>query len=172
MFNFNPIALTITSMKKIDNKNQPGKLKVIAMVGLLTATLDAVAAILSAPKIQPAATFKFIASGMFGKAAFDGGIEMVCAGIFFHYSIAFSITAVLFVMYPKFISFLKNKYVVAVLFALIPWVITHLIIVPLSHIGWSPMEVGGIVVGIGILIITIGLPIVLIADWYFFRSRK
>jgi hypothetical protein len=75
-------------------------------------------------------------------------------------------------MYPIVISFLKNKYVVAVVYALIPWVITHLVIVPLSRIGWSPMEIGGITLGIGILFVTIGLPIALIADWYFFRNVK
>lgn len=166
-----PTTLIITLMEKIDDKKQPGKYTVIAFAGLLTGTLDAVAAILSAHKMPAAAVFKFIASGVFGKAAFAGGFEMVVAGIFFHYLIAFSITAVLFVMYPTFISFLKNKYVVAVVFALIAWIITHLVIVPLSRIGWSQMEIGGIAIGLGILIITIGLPIALIADRYF-SSKK
>jgi hypothetical protein len=159
-------------MEKIDNKTQPGKYTVLTLVGLLTSTLDAVAAIISGHKMPAATVFKFIASGVFGKAAFDGGFEMVVAGIFFHYLIAFSMTVVLFIMYPIVISFLKNKYVVAVVYALIPWVITHLVIVPLSRIGWSPMEIGGITLGIGILFITIGLPIVLIADWYYFRNIK
>jgi uncharacterized membrane protein len=34
------------------------------------------------------------------------------------------------------------------------------------------MEIGGITLGIGILFITIGLPIALIADWYYFRNIK
>jgi hypothetical protein len=84
-----------------------------------------------------------------------------------HPPIAKNMLVLFFVMYPMFISFLKNKYVVAVVFALITWVITHLVIVPLSRIGWSHMEIGGIAIGIGILIITIGLPIALIADRYF-----
>ncbi|MBB6130640.1 hypothetical protein [Mucilaginibacter lappiensis] len=158
-------------MEKIDGKRQPGKYTVIAWTGLLTSTLDAVAAILSAHKMPAATVFKFIASGVFGKAAFAGGFEMVGAGIFFHYLIAYSITAVFFVLYPMFILFLKNKYVVAVGFALIAWVITHLVIVPLSRIGWSHMEIGGIVIGMGILIITIGLPIVLIADRYYYNGN-
>jgi len=157
-------------MENIDDKKRPGKYTVIAWTGLLTSTLDAVAAILSAHKMPVATVFKFIASGVFGKAAFAGGFEMVGAGIFFHYLIACSITAVLFVMYPMFISFLKNKYVVAVVFALIAWVITHLVIVPLSRIGWSHMEIGATAISIGILIITIGLPIALIADRHFFSK--
>src|ERR1035437_4084315 len=165
------ISLIITLMEKIDDKKQPGKYAVIAWAGLLTGTLDGMAAILSAHKMPAAAVFKFIASGVFGKAAFAGGFGMVGAGIFFHYLIAYSITAALFVMYPMFISFLKNKYVVAVVFALIAWVITHLVIVPLSRIGWSHMEIGGTAISIGILIITIGLPIALIADRYFFSKK-
>jgi len=157
--------------KKMDYKKQSEKYKIIVWTGLLTSTLDAVAAILSAHKMPAVAVFKFIASGVFGKAAFAGGFEMVGAGIFFHYLIACSITAVLFLMYPMFISFLKNKYLVAVVFALIAWVITHLVIVPLSHIGWSHIEIGGAVISIGILIITIGLPIALIADRYFFSKK-
>jgi hypothetical protein len=92
-------------MEKIADKKQPGKYIVIALTGLLTSTLDAVAAILSGHKMPAATIFKFIASGVFGKAAFAGGFGMVGAGIFFHYLIAFSVTAVLFVMYPMFISF-------------------------------------------------------------------
>lgn len=158
-------------MKKINDKKQSVKYAVIGWAGLLTSTLDAVAAILSADKMPAAAVFKFIASGVFGKAAFAGGFEMVGAGIFFHYLIACSITAVLFVIYPMFISFLKNKYLVAVVFALIAWVITHLVIVPLSRIGWSHITISGAAISIGILIITIGLPIVLIADRYFFSKK-
>ena len=157
---------------KMENKKEPRKYSVIVFVGLLTSTLDAMAAIISAHKIPAASIFKFIASGVFGKAAFEGGTGMVIAGIFFHYLIASSITVVLFLLYPKFITFLKNKYVVAVVFALLAWVITNLVIVPLSRIGWRPMQVDGIVTGFIILIITIGLPIALIADWYFFRSKK
>jgi hypothetical protein len=166
-----PTTLIITLMEKTDNRKRHRKYIVITQAGLLTGTLDGVAAILSGHKMPAETIFKFIASGVFGKAALAGGFEMVVAGIFFHYLIAFSFTAILFVTYPMFISILKNKYVVAVTFALITWVMTHLVILPLSRIGWSHMEIGGITIGIGILIITIGLPIALIADRFFF-SRK
>lgn len=159
-------------MKKNNDKKHFVKYTVIALTGLFTATLDAVAAILSGHKVPATTIFKFIASGVFGKAAFVGGFGMVGAGIFFHYLIACSFTAVLFILYPMFIIFLKNKYVVAVVFALITWVITHLVIVPLSRIEWTQMEIGGIAIGFGILIITIGLPIALIADRYFQFGRE
>ena len=108
--------------------------------------------------------FKFIASGAFGKAAFKNGPDMVLWGLFFHYIIAYSFTAVFYIMYPFFIGILKNKYMTAVVFALITWLITNLLVIPLSRIGWRPMEAGFIITGFVILIFTIGLPVVLIAD--------
>ncbi len=55
-------------MEKTNNKKQPGKYTVIALAGLLTSTLDAVTAVISGHKMPAATIFKFIASGIFGKA--------------------------------------------------------------------------------------------------------
>jgi hypothetical protein len=136
----------------------------IIWIGLLTGTLDAVAALLWNYSTSPAIIFKFIASGVFGKQAFAGGAGMVLWGLFFHFVIAYAFTTVFYLMYVSFISTLRNKYVIAIAFALITWIITNLIIVPLSQIGWRPMDVSAILIGFGILIFTIGLPIALISD--------
>jgi len=146
----------------MENKKQA--VTTIIWIGLLTGTLDAIAALIWGHKTGPVVIFKYIASGVFGKAAFAGGAGIVLWGILFHYLIAFSFSAVFFLMYPSFISTLKNKYVAAIAFAMITWVITNLIIVPLSQIGWQPMALKGILIGFGILILTIGLPNALITD--------
>ncbi len=136
----------------------------ILLIGLLTGTLDAIAACIWNYKVSPLVIFKFIASGVFGKAAFDGGAGMVAWGLLFHYFIAFSFSAVFYLLYPTVIRLIKDKYTAAIIFALITWLITNLLIVPLSQIGWKPMGIKGILIGFGILIFTIGLPISLIAD--------
>jgi len=147
-----------------------GTLTTILLTGLLTGTLDALAAIAWNYKINPAKIFQFIASGVFGKQAFNGGVEMILWGLFFHYLIACSFTVVFFITYPAFIGALKNKYVTGIIFALITWVLTNLVIVPLSQIGWRPVSVSFIVTGFGILIFTIGLPIALIANKFYARK--
>jgi hypothetical protein len=131
-------------------------------LGLLTGTLDAIGAMIWSGKIGP--LFKYIASGVFGKAAFTGGHPMVFWGIFFHYLIAYCCTAVLFLAYPMFKSAFKNKYVIGIVFAVLAWLVTNLAIVPLSAIGWRPMHLNNILISFGILIFTIGLPTALIAD--------
>ncbi len=136
----------------------------IVLIGFLTGTLDAIAACIWNYKVSPLVIFKFIASGVFGKAAFTGGAGMVAWGLFFHYFIAFSFSAVFYLLYPAFIRLIKDKYITAIIFALITWLITNLLVVPLSRIGWKPMGMTGILIGFGILIFTIGLPIALIAD--------
>jgi hypothetical protein len=140
----------------------------ILWVGLLTGGLDAIAAICWNYKIKAASIFKFIASGVFGKAAFKGGSGMVLWGLLFHFIIAYSFTIVFYLLYPSFIRILMNKYVTAVVFAAITWIITNLLVVPLSRIGWRPMSPGFILTGFFILIFTIGLPIALIGD----KTRK
>jgi hypothetical protein len=151
-------------MKIIENKTNIESLKAIVQIGLLTGTLDALGATIWNYQTPPATIFKFIASGVFGKQAFSGGTDMVLWGLFFHYLIAFSFTAAFYAMYPSFVRALKNKYVTGIVFAMVTWLITNLAVVPLSRIGWRPMEVDSILTGFVILIFTIGLPIALIAD--------
>jgi hypothetical protein len=151
-------------MSSINNKNYNIKPANILWMGLLTGILDSLAAIAWNYKIKPAIIFKFIASGIFGKAAFKGGADMILWGLLFHFIIAYSFTAAFYLLYPAFIKTLKNKYITAVIFALITWLITNLVITPLSQIGWRSMNVTTIISGFVILIFTIGLPIVLIAD--------
>jgi hypothetical protein len=144
----------------------------ILWLGLLTGTLDAIAALIWSRKINPSGIFKYIASGAFGKAAFTNGDNMVVWGVLFHYLIAYSVTVFFYVMHPYFVAGLKNKYLVAIVYALITWLVTNLLIVPLSCIGWHSMSIQSIIIGFVILIFTIGLPIVLVANRVYFRRNN
>src|SRR4051794_39615648 len=74
---------------------------VILWSWLLVGTLDLAAAtiqtLLAGGTIQRLC--QFIASGAFGKEAFDGGWTTAIYGVVFHYIIAFSWTIVFFVLY-------------------------------------------------------------------------
>jgi uncharacterized membrane protein YagU involved in acid resistance len=138
-------------------------LKNILWIGLLAGTLDAIAALLLNYKIEPAIIFRFIASSVFGKAAFSGAEEMIVAGVIFHYLIAYLFTTAFYLLYPFAFATFKNKYVVANVYGAITWLIMNLIVVPLSKIGPHAIKPMAIVTGLFVLIICIGLPVALIA---------
>jgi uncharacterized membrane protein YagU involved in acid resistance len=151
-------------------KNTPYKSNIllnILWIGLLAGTLDGLAALILNYKVGPAIVFKFIASGVFGKAAFQGGNEMVVAGIVFHYLIALLFTNAFYLLYPFFKKMWQNVYLTAVAYGCTAWLIMNLLVVPVSKIGFHPIKAETILTGILVLIICIGLPIALIADRHY-----
>ncbi|MDN5287800.1 MAG: hypothetical protein JWR38_4074 [Mucilaginibacter sp.] len=150
---------TIRSKSKI--------LLTILWIGLITGTLDGLSALILNYKVSPAIIFKFIASGVFGEAAFKGGYEMVVSGVIFHYLIALAFTYAFYLLYPFFKKMLLNEYLVAVVYGVTAWLIMNLMVVPVSKIGFHPIKTETILTGILVLIICIGLPIALIADKHY-----
>src|SRR5689334_18127128 len=98
--------------------------KSILATTFFAGTLDIMAACLNAylsVNITPDKVLKYIASGVFGNAAFSGGTGMVLFGLLFHFVIAFACTAVFYWLYPK-VSFFKFSLTVnAVLIAIVAW---------------------------------------------------
>ena len=70
-------------MENIDDKKRPGKYTVIAWTGLLTSTLDAVAAILSAHKMPVATVFKLLQAGYSEKLHLRGDLKWLAQAFFF-----------------------------------------------------------------------------------------
>lgn len=136
----------------------------ILWVGLLVGTLDAIAALLLNYNVKPEVIFRFIASAVFAKDAFAGGVVMIVAGISFHYLIAFLFTTTFYLLYPFAFSLFKNKYVVANIYGGLTWLIMNVIVVPLSKIGPHAIDPLNAVIGVLVLIICVGLPVALIAD--------
>ncbi len=146
------------------NTYKTGALKTIIWLGFLTGSLDAIAAMLLSWGTSPEIIFKFIASGYFGKPAFNGGVEMVIAGVIFHYLIAYIFTLFFYLLYPFVQNIAKNKYVVAVIFGGIAWIIMNMLVIPFTPIGAFPIKPLNVIKGVSALIICVGLPVVLVAD--------
>ena len=146
---------------------------IIVLTGFLTGTLDALAAIIWAYKVPPAAIFDYIASGVFGKAAYTGGVPMLLWGILFHYIIAFAFTTVFYLGYPVAYKISQNKYVTGLIYGMVTWIIMNLFVVPLSKIGFKPfLHVWPVIIGIGILVLCIGMPVAIIADWQMKKKSR
>jgi hypothetical protein len=149
---------------------------IIVLTGLLAGILDISAAMIKFyidTGKGPAPIFKYIASGVFGKEAFSGGSNMISWGVVFHFCIAMTFTIVLFLVYPWLSKWIKNKFLIGILYGLIIWVIMNRIVVPLSGTPrpTKPFDVAQAAIQALILICMIGIPVSLIADWYYRRTR-
>jgi hypothetical protein len=138
-------------------------LRTILWLGLVTGTLDAIAAILLSLNVGPVIIFKFIASGFFGKPAFAGGAEMVAAGVLFHYLIAYAFTWLFYILYPFTYRLFQNKYAVAIIYGGLAWIIMNLLVMPFTKIGAHHIKPATIATGVLALIICVALPVVLVA---------
>ena len=133
----------------------------ILLIGLLAGVLDGIAAILlfrARGNKNPALLFRYIASAVYGKAAFGEGSRMVLLGILFHLLIAGAFVAAYVGVYP-YLPWLK-AYPLAGAFAygLLVWVIMNLGVVPLSKAAPRPFSVPFAVINVLILVVAIGLP--------------
>jgi len=150
---------------------QPKRLlKVIFYAGIITATLDILAAvlffILDTGK-NPVIVFDYIASGVFGKAALSGSASMAVWGLLFHYIIAFGFTVFFFIIYPKIKLLQYNKWVTSVFYGLFVWLIMNMVVLPLSNTPLSTFNLLKAIRAIAILIACIGLPLSIIAGKYY-----
>lgn len=144
---------------------------IILRAGLLAGTLDVLAAIFLLAKGNAVGTLKFIASGVFGKAAFSGGYGMVALGAVFHYFIATSFAAGYFWAYPHLPFLQKNRWLSGVLYGVFVWTVMNLVVVPMSKAPQSSLAWDSALKNMAILVVCIGLPIAWLAD-QFYAVRK
>jgi hypothetical protein len=134
--------------------------------GLLVGTLDIIAACIQfyvKTGKGPEPVLRYVASGAFGQEAFAGGNSMIFLGLFFHYFIAMSFTFFFFWLAKTFPVILKAKLLTAVLYGIFMWVVTQLVVVPLSKIPIRSVTVTGALIAISILVVCIGIPLTLFA---------
>jgi hypothetical protein len=144
----------------------------LLMLCLIAGTLDAIAAILMGWKYPAASIFKYIASGWFGAAAFKGGTGMVVWGVVFHYLIASIYSCVFFFLYPGFKRVIGNKIAIAIIIGVLIWGVMKFVVLPLTNIPKSsgPESISSMLIGAGVLCITLGAPIVIIANRYYSKA--
>jgi hypothetical protein len=135
--------------------------------------LDGAAACISAyiqKEVPPAAVFRYVASGVFGKDAFKGGTPMALLGLLFHFTVATGWTTLFFLAYPK-IKFLSwNKYIIGIVYGVFILFAMNLVVLPLSNV---PNSNPGTVQlpQLFIHMFVIGLPISLLANRYYSQNK-
>jgi hypothetical protein len=143
--------------------------KTTAIAGALDITAACIQAYL-AKKITPDIVLKYIASGLFGKQAFAGGFQYIIFGLLIHLFISLACTLVYFIIYPKATLLQKNILLSSLFIAVIAWVITTRIIIPLSNIQTPPFNIIKALIAIAVLYCCIGLPVSIFAKKYYNKT--
>jgi hypothetical protein len=142
--------------------SHPGAKKAIVTAWLVAGTLDILAALtqfyIKTGK-SPAIVLKYIARGVFGPEAMQGGVGMMIWGLVFHYLIALGCTIAFFFLYPNVKIMRANKWVTAFVFGILTWVVTTRVIVPLSRITQGPFNLSAAIQAMLILVVMIGVPL-------------
>src|SRR3954471_2448635 len=108
--------------------------RAIAVTGLIVGAMDITSAIIITISRGSTVTrlFQFIASGLIGPKAFQGGTATAALGLGLHFVIAFSLVAVFYAA-SRQIAFLRQQAVISgLVYGLVVFGVMNLIVLPLS----------------------------------------
>lgn len=138
----------------------------VLKAGLIVGTLDILAAFLHfylKTGRNPLAVLPFIASGVFGKKAFTGGTEMKVLGLLFHYLIATTWAFIFYYVLLRLSLFRRSWVATGIIYGLLVWCVMNLVVLPLSNTPSRPFNWENALIGMGILVVCIGLPLAYMA---------
>ena len=151
------------------------KISTILYSGVIAGILDSLVAVVVYYiyfKLNPIQVVQFIATGIYGSTAINGGAYMFFVGLFFHFLIAYVCALVFFVAYPKFSIFKKFNTTVGLIFGLLIWLFMNLIVLPNSNVPKSPFDLSLAIIGIVWHMIFVGWPIAVITKNFFEGIRQ
>jgi uncharacterized membrane protein YagU involved in acid resistance len=137
--------------------------------GLISGLLDATAGVVVYflfKGMDPIQVLQYIASGVFGTAAFSGGLLMAVAGLILHFVIAFAFAAGFFFVYPNIPVLSKNIWITGLLYGLFIWLFMNLLVLPNSNTPQSPRDFVSVLEIIWHMAL-VGLPMALITARYY-----
>jgi len=139
---------------------------------LLVGTLDIIAAIIQTLMAGGSITklMQYIASGVFGTAAFEGGMTYAVLGLAFHYLVAFGWSFLFLLVYPKLPFALKHRLLTGIAYGAFVWFMMNRIVLPLSNVSVRPFDPVRSLIAAAVLIVAIGIPLSFLASGY--NSKK
>lgn len=148
--------------------------KTILWAGLLVGSLDITAAFIQTLLYgrNPVGVLNFIASGVFGKEALDGGASFAFYGLVFHFCIAMGWTIIFFWIYPRMKFLSKNKIITGVGYGFFVWLMMNRIVLPLSNVPHFPFRFTSAIIASLVLMAAIGLPLSFIAHSFYSSQQK
>ncbi|HEY7029237.1 MAG TPA: hypothetical protein VH438_16600 [Gemmatimonadales bacterium] len=145
--------------------HRPFPVKPLLVGGLTVAFLDGLDAVVffGLRGVKPALIFQSIASGLLGKAAFQGGMGTVVLGLILHVFIASSIVTTCYLVSRRFPGLAQRPFLYGPLYGLLVYLIMTQIVLPLSAVAPQHRSLPVIINGVLIHLVGVGLPAALAA---------
>ena len=137
-------------------------LHAILLGGCIAATLDILAAFALAARHggTPARILKSIASGVFGRDAFDGGAATAALGLALHFAILLVAAALYFAASRRLRPLALQPLRFGALYGVAVWAFMHGVVLPLSAVPFRvELRPGAVALQLAIHVVCVGWPI-------------
>jgi hypothetical protein len=138
------------------------RLRLLALGGLVVGTLDILDAFVffGLRDVSPLTITQSIASGLLGRAAYQGGISTAALGLLLHFGIAVTIVCVYYAATRWLPALMRKPLVFGPLYGLVVYGVMNYVVVPLSAavVGSGPKPPAVLVNGLLIHMVGVGLP--------------
>lgn len=152
-------AIACRAMAFQPNVAEMRAVRAIAITSLIVGTMDIASAIIIT--LLRGGTImrlmQFIASGLLGKEAFQGGLPIAVLGLALHFVIAFGLVTVFYFASRKLAFLRQHPGPAGIIYGLVVFAVMNLIVLPLSAAA-PRHSVSGDLVQIAIHMFVIGLP--------------
>jgi hypothetical protein len=141
----------------------PGSLtaaRAVAWGALVVGSLDALDAIVffGLRGVQPLRIFQSIASGLLGRAAFQGGAATAALGIALHFFIAAGIVVTFYLASRRLRWLLRHPVIIGLLYGIVVYGVMNYVVLPLSAAGRGSFSMPVFVNGLLIHAFGVGVP--------------
>jgi len=148
--------------------------RAVVQAWLVVGTLDILAAIIQTLLAGGSITrlMQYIASGVFGPSAFEGGMLYATLGLAFHYVIAFGWTWLFFMVYPKLSFAPTHRVLTGIGYGIFVWFMMNRVVLQLSNVKTGTFDPVRAAMATTVLIVAIGLPLSFLARRYFSADKN
>ena len=159
-------STTVTSSSSLPRHSQA--YRAIGWAGLLAGSLDITAAMVLAglEGKTPIYLFQAIAGGLLGMSSFQGGLATAGLGLFFHFLIAFTASAVFYAASRKLKFLVKHPVPSGLLYGVAVYSFMNFVVLPLSAYHTKVPPMANLAKGVAIIMVMVGLPISLVVRKY------
>lgn len=135
--------------------------RAIVYGGIAVGTLDALDAVIFFGLwrgVAPIRIFQSIASGLLGRASFQGGLTTAFLGGVLHYFIAFAIVTVYYAASRRLTLLTRRPVLAGAVYGVLVYLFMNLVVLPLSAANRAPFVLPVVLNGLFIHVVGVGLP--------------